>query len=103
MKSLFKRLNTSGHFPDFKHTAKGQRDNKKIRSRKERRKMSIDKAIKEIEEYIEDADKAISENEDYIRGWKSGLLAELEVVYKITPAECFTKNEWEDLKDAELG
>jgi len=37
MKSLFKRLDTSGHFPDFKHTAKGQRDNKKIRSRKERR------------------------------------------------------------------
>lgn len=37
MKSLFKRLNTSGHFPDFKHTAKGQRDNKKIRAKKERR------------------------------------------------------------------
>ena len=37
MKSLFKRLDTSGHFPDFKHTAKGQRDNKKIRARKERR------------------------------------------------------------------
>ena len=37
MKSLFKRLNTSGHFPDFKHTAKGQRDNKKIRARKERK------------------------------------------------------------------
>ena len=37
MKSLFKRLDTSGHFPDFKHTAKGQGDNKKIRARKERR------------------------------------------------------------------
>lgn len=37
MKSLFKRFDTSGHFPDFKHTAKGQRDNKKIRSKKERR------------------------------------------------------------------
>lgn len=37
MRSLFKRLDTNGHFPDFKHTAKGQRDNKKIRSRKERR------------------------------------------------------------------
>lgn len=37
MKAFFKRLDTSGHFPDFKHTAKGQRDNKKIRSRKERR------------------------------------------------------------------
>lgn len=48
--------------------------------------LTIDKAIKEIEEYIEDADKAISENEDYIRGWKSGLLAALEVVYKIIPA-----------------
>lgn len=37
MKSLFKHFDTSGHFPDFKHTAKGQRDNKKIRTRKERR------------------------------------------------------------------
>lgn len=40
MKSLFKRLDTSGHFPDFKHTAKGQRNNKKIRSRKERRMLN---------------------------------------------------------------
>ena len=44
MKSLFKRLDTSGHFPDFKHTAKGQRDNKKIRARKERRMLKEQEA-----------------------------------------------------------
>lgn len=47
-------------------------------------RISKEKAIKEIEEYIQDADKAIGEDEDYIRGWKSGLLAALEVVMKIS-------------------
>ena len=37
MKSLFKRLNTSGHFKDFKHHAVSYRNNKKIRAKKERR------------------------------------------------------------------
>ena len=55
MKSFFKRLNTSGHFPDFKHTAKGQRDNKKIRARKERR------MLKEEQEAIELARELISD------------------------------------------
>ena len=37
MRSLFKRLDVSGHFKDFKHHAVSYRNNKKIRSRKERR------------------------------------------------------------------
>ena len=37
MKSLFKKLDVSGHFKDFKHHAVSYRNNKKIRSRKERR------------------------------------------------------------------
>ena len=40
MRSLFKKLDTSGHFPDFKHTAKGQRGNKKIRAKKERKMLN---------------------------------------------------------------
>ena len=40
MRSLFKKFDTSGHFPDFKHTAKGQRDNKKIRAKKERKMLN---------------------------------------------------------------
>ena len=55
MKSLFKRLDTSGHFPDFKHTAKGQRDNKKIRARKER------KMLKEEQEAVEFAREFMSD------------------------------------------
>ena len=56
MKSLFKRLNTSGHFPDFKHTAKGQRDNKKIRARKERRMLKEEReAIEFAREFMSDA------------------------------------------------
>lgn len=46
--------------------------------------MSIQEAINEIEEYIQDADKAISEDEEYIRGWKSALLVALEVLTKIS-------------------
>ena len=42
VKSFFKRLKTSGHFPDLKHTAKGQRDNKKIRAKKERKILNSD-------------------------------------------------------------
>ena len=56
MKSLFKRLDTSGHFPDFKHTAKGQRDNKKIRSRKERRMLKEQKAQHDNEASVEMAE-----------------------------------------------
>ncbi len=33
---MFKRLGTDGHFPDQKHTAKGQRDNKKIQAKLDR-------------------------------------------------------------------
>ena len=46
MKSFFKRFKTSGHFPDFWHTAKGQRDNKKIRAKKERRLLNCPKKDK---------------------------------------------------------
>lgn len=56
MKSLFKRLDTSSHFPDFKHTAKGQRDNKKIRSRKERRMLKEQKAQRDNEASVEMAE-----------------------------------------------
>ena len=45
--------------------------------------MTTKEAIKEIEEYIEDADKAISEDEEYIRGWKSAMLVALEIVTNI--------------------
>ena len=56
MKSLFKRLDTSGHFPDFKHTAKGQRDNKKIRARKERRILKEEQeAVEFAREFMSDA------------------------------------------------
>lgn len=51
MKSLFKRFDTSGHFPDIKHTAKGQRDNKKIRVMKERRILNGLDDVIETEEY----------------------------------------------------
>ena len=37
MKAKHKKLDTSGHFPDFWHKASSQRQNKKIRIRKERR------------------------------------------------------------------
>ncbi len=47
MKSLFKRLDTSGHFSDFKHKAKSWRDDKKIRARKERRMLKKIKSHKE--------------------------------------------------------
>lgn len=40
MKSLFKKLDVSGHFKDFKHHAISYRNNKKIRSRKERRMLN---------------------------------------------------------------
>lgn len=46
--------------------------------------MTKEEAIKEIEEYLQDADKAISEDEEYIRGWKSALLVALEVVHNIS-------------------
>ena len=56
MKALFKRLDTSGHFPDFKHTAKGQRDNKKIRARKERKMLKEEwGAIEFAREFTSDA------------------------------------------------
>ena len=48
MKSFFKKFDTSSHFPDFWHTAKGQRDNKKIRARKERRILNAGEAQAEI-------------------------------------------------------
>ena len=57
MRSQYKRLDTSGHFPDFKHTAKGQRDNKKIRAKKERRIMRewiINSKLDDPEQRMED-------------------------------------------------
>ena len=45
--------------------------------------MSVQEAINEIKEYIQDADKCISEDEEYIRGWKSALLVALQVITKI--------------------
>ena len=45
--------------------------------------MTKDKAIEEIEEYIQDADKYISDNEDYILGWIDGLSSALEIVKKL--------------------
>lgn len=45
--------------------------------------MTKQEAIKEIEEYLQDADKAISEDEEYIRGWKSALLVALELLNKL--------------------
>ena len=45
--------------------------------------MTKDDAIRELEEYLQDADKAFSEDEEYIRGWKSALLVALEVVTKL--------------------
>ena len=45
--------------------------------------MTTDEAIKEIEEYLQDADKCISESEEYILGWKSAMLVALEVLTKL--------------------
>ena len=45
--------------------------------------MTKQEAIKEIEEYLQDADKAITEDEEYIRGWKSALLVALELLNKL--------------------
>lgn len=45
--------------------------------------MTKDEAIKEIEEYLQDADKAWSEDEEYIRGWKSALIIAREIMYNI--------------------
>lgn len=45
--------------------------------------MTIEEAIKEIKEYIQDADKAISEDEEYIRGWKNAMLVTLKILSNI--------------------
>lgn len=45
--------------------------------------MTKEEAIKDIEEYLQDADKCISEDEEYIRGWKSALLVALEIIANI--------------------
>ena len=45
--------------------------------------MTKDEAIKDIEEYIQDADKCISEDEEYIRGWKCAMFVALEVISDI--------------------
>ena len=71
MKSLFKRLNVSGHFEDFKHHAESHRNNKRLRSRKERRKLnehqkdmvsSESRAQGEMEEKIRPCAKKKDEN-----------------------------------------
>lgn len=45
--------------------------------------MTKEEAIKDIEEYLQDADKCISEDEEYIRGWKSALLVALEIMVNL--------------------
>lgn len=50
MKAYFKKLDVRGHFPDFKHKAQSQRDNKKIAARKERRKLNVSMYIDEVQE-----------------------------------------------------
>lgn len=49
--------------------------------------MTKDEAIKELEEYLRNADKDFCKDEDYIRGfmhgWKSALLAALEIITKV--------------------
>lgn len=55
MKSLFKKLDVSGHFKDYKHRASSYRKNKKIRARKERR------MLKEEQEAIEFARELMSD------------------------------------------
>lgn len=53
MKSLFKKLDVSGYFKDFKHHAVSYRKNKKIRSRKERR--MLNEAQEFAKEFASDA------------------------------------------------
>lgn len=48
-RSLYKKLKTRGFFPDFWHTAKGWRENKKMCVRMERQKLK-----REIEKEKED-------------------------------------------------
>ena len=60
--------------------------------------MSKEEAIREIEEYIEDAGKAISEDPEYIRGWKSAFLVTLEILTKLEMDQrvihnCFEKKD----------
>ena len=56
MKSLFKKLDVSGHFKDFKHHAVSYRNNKKIRARKERRMLKEEQeAIEFAREFMSDA------------------------------------------------
>lgn len=56
MKSLFKKLDVSGHFKDFKHHAASYRNNKKIRARKERRMLKEEReAIEFAREFMSDA------------------------------------------------
>lgn len=49
--------------------------------------MTKNEAIKELEEYLQNADKDFSKDEAYIRGficgWKSALLAALEIMNKV--------------------
>lgn len=55
MKSFFKKLDVSGHFKDFKHHAVSYRNNKKIRSRKERRMLKEElEAIEFAREFMSD-------------------------------------------------
>ena len=48
--------------------------------------MTKEEAIKELEEYFEDADKCIFADPEYIRGWKSAMLVAIETVGKIKGA-----------------
>lgn len=43
----------------------------------------MDKAIKELEEYLQDADKCIGEDSEYIRGWKSAMLVGIEMLTRM--------------------
>ena len=55
VRSLFKKLDVSGHFKDFKHHAVSYRNNKKIRARKERRMLKEEKeAVEFAREFMSD-------------------------------------------------
>jgi len=50
LKSYFKKLDVRGHFPDFKHKAKSNKENKKIAAKKERRKLNDSVHVNNVRE-----------------------------------------------------
>ena len=62
--SSYKKLKTSGHFPDFWHTAKGQRDNKKIRAQMERRQLNQERMDIDAEQERNGAGPDVAQEQD---------------------------------------